>query len=77
MNLQFTISRFASQVTIKLFTTSFRMIKEITLNNVPAGLVQTQLDIKDNAGIPLANGLYYVVVTTPQGRAVGKLLVSR
>jgi hypothetical protein len=35
------------------------------------------LNLTGRGGAPLANGLYYVVVTTKAGRAVGKLLILK
>jgi hypothetical protein len=35
------------------------------------------LELKDRSGTPLADGLYYLVVTTNQGRSILKLLVLR
>jgi hypothetical protein len=64
-------------VTIEVFTTAFRRVNEITLFNVPAGLNDIALPLTDREGAPLANGLYYVVVQTPQGRFVTKLLILR
>jgi rhamnogalacturonan endolyase len=65
------------QVSISVFTTAFRRVNEITLSNVPAGITNEALPLTDKEGTPLANGLYYVVVNTPQGRFVVKLMVLR
>jgi hypothetical protein len=35
------------------------------------------LELVGRSGNPLANGIYYVVVTTKAGRATGKLLILR
>lgn len=42
----------------------------------PVG-VDLKVDLTDNWGTAIANGLYFVVVDTPQGRSIGKLLVLR
>ncbi len=67
----------ADQISLKIFTTAFRKVQETTLSNVPAGMVQTQMDLVDKFGTPLANGFYYLLVTAPQGRSVGKILIFR
>jgi hypothetical protein len=52
-------------------------VNEITLPNVPAGTTDIALPLTDQRGKPLANGLYYVVVQTAQGRFIVKLMVVR
>ena len=77
VTLQFTLSQPAGKVFIKLFTPAFRKIQETALTYVPAGLVKVSLDLEDAHGMPLANGIYYVVVETDQTRMIGKLLILR
>ncbi len=74
VSIQFVLNNPAGQVNLKIFTIAFRKVKESTFQNVPAGLFQTQLNMMDDYGVPLANGLYYLVVTTPQGHVVGKII---
>jgi arabinogalactan endo-1,4-beta-galactosidase len=62
-------------VTVKVFTTAFRMVNEFTRQS--EGGTDIALPLTNRSGAPLANGLYYVVVTTPEGRAIEKLLVTR
>lgn len=64
-------------VEMKVFTTGFRKVKDKTLENVAAGINNLPLDLNDDWGKPLANGLYYVVLTTPENKYVLKLLVLR
>lgn len=66
----------ASDVRVRIFTTAFRKVLETTFPNVPSGATVTVL-LTDRFGNPLANGLYYGVVQTSQGRSVSKLLVLR
>jgi len=66
-----------SWLTLKLYTTGFRMVREETFRNVLAGPNDFLLAVSDRWGRDLANGLYYLVVETPQARAKGKLLVLR
>ena len=72
-----TLSAPANQVTVSVYTTSFRRVNEIVLTNVPAGTSEETLPLTDRSGVPLANGLYYIVVHTPQGRFLSKLIVLR
>jgi uncharacterized repeat protein (TIGR01451 family) len=62
-------------VTVKVFTTAFRMVNEFTRQS--EGGTDIALPLTNRSGAPLANGLYYVVVTTPEGRAIEKLLIIR
>ncbi|HVZ80897.1 MAG TPA: hypothetical protein VHE12_08870 [bacterium] len=63
-----------SDVEVRIFTTSFRKVLERTFLNIPSGATLS-LSVADERGVPLANGLYYVVVRTKSGLAIGKLLV--
>jgi hypothetical protein len=65
-----------SEVKIQMFTVAFRKVKEATISNPTLGM-PISINLSDNAGYPLANGLYYVVVLTDQSRWVEKLLVLR
>ena len=63
-------------VKVQIFTTAFRKVLD-----QPPVLVAPGQDLAvaliDHWGTPLASGLYYVVVTTPAGRSVAKMLVLR
>jgi hypothetical protein len=61
-------------VDVKVFTIAFRKVIDAQ-TQVPTGVYQ--LDLHDKNGTFLANGLYYIVVTTPQARFVQKLLILR
>jgi len=65
-----------AKVTVKVFTTAFRMVNEIPYSNQEGG-TDIPLPLNNRWGTPLANGLYYVVVYTPEGRAIEKLLIIR
>ena len=77
MTVQIFLASPAPRAEIEIFTLAFRKVNEITLSNVQAGLTDLGLPLTDKEGNPLANGLYYVVVTTKSGRYTGKLLVLR
>lgn len=64
-------------VNLKLFTTAFRKIQEINDTAAAPGDYPITLSLLDKWGTPLANGLYYVVVSTGQERFISKLLVLR
>ena len=65
-----------SNVRVEIFTVNFRKVQDRTFYAVPAG-TELAVNLTDREGRPLANGLYYVVVTTNSGRVIGKLLVLR
>jgi len=77
VTIYFVLRDDSAWVHLELFTTAFRKVKEVTLNNLPAGPQNISIPLTDNKGQSLANGLYYIVVVNQQGRAVGKLLVTR
>jgi len=65
-----------SNVRIEIFTLGFRKVIDLTMDSVPTGMAIT-VRLVNRFGNPLANGLYYVVVTTRNGRTTGKLLVIK
>lgn len=61
---------------LKVFTTAFRKVVDKPFpNGIPSGTCP--LELKDDWGVSLANGLYYVVIDVPEGRAIEKLLILR
>jgi len=64
----------AGNVHVQIFTLSFREALNITLPE-PAGTDKLDILLRDKAGKPLANGLYYVLVTANGKRTVLKLLI--
>ncbi|HTC22073.1 MAG TPA: hypothetical protein VK859_14550, partial [bacterium] len=67
----------SGDVKLFLFTTAFRKVLEENLGPLPAGTQATTLELRDQRGTILANGLYYVVISQGSKRLVGKLLVIR
>jgi len=65
-----------SNIQVEIFTSAFRKVKSEFFPQVPAGTDVT-IQLTDSWGNPLASGLYYVVVITNEGRAIGKLLILR
>jgi hypothetical protein len=65
-------------VKVKLFTLAFRKVLDLDIQQVPIGM-DFNLELKDNWGVPLANGLYYIVFDRPStgARSIGKLLILR
>lgn len=64
-------------VTVKVFTTAFRKVFENTVTFTTPGPFTCVLDTGNFKGSPAANGLYYVLVTTPSDRWISKLLILR
>ena len=75
--ISFTLRDNSSWVHVEIFTTAFRKVNQVDLSNVPAGAQLVSVPLTDSHGSPLANGIYYIVVVTQQGRAIGKLLASK
>lgn len=61
---------------MQIFTTAFRKVKEEFFPQQPVG-IPVSINLTDNPGVPLASGLYYVVVNTNGSRFIGKLLILR
>jgi hypothetical protein len=65
-----------AKVALQVFTTAFRMVNTLSYDN-QAGGSNVALPLTDRNNRPLANGLYYVVVQSPAGRSILKLLILR
>ena len=65
-----------SNVRVEIFTVNFRKVQDTTFDSIPSGTAVV-VNLTGRGGNPLANGLYYVVVSTKSGRATGKMLVLR
>jgi hypothetical protein len=65
-----------SDVTVSIFTSAFRKVNTEKFQQVLAGATVTVI-LTDRTGKPLADGLYYVVVETRQGRSILKLMILR
>ena len=61
-------------VRVEIFTAAFRRVQDTTFANQPGGVAVT-IKLTDRFGVPLANGLYYVVVIIDGHRSFAKLLV--
>lgn len=77
VTLRLTLSNPADQVEIAVYTLAFRRVDNLTLRDVPSGTTDVALPLTDEWGHPLADGLYYIVARTPQGRFTTRLLVLR
>lgn len=60
---------------MRMNTVVFRKVVDKNLY-LPAG-PDPVIPLTDNWGHPLANGLYYLVFDTPEGRSIQKLVVLR
>ena|GEM_PF-346046 len=67
----------AAWLKLKIYTLAFRLVNEENFENVPAGPNDFPLALTGKGGVALANGLYYLEVTTPQGHSMGKWLILR
>ena len=65
-----------SDIKLQLYTVAYRKVFEQVIPQVLPGS-DLVLNMTDNWNHPLANGLYYVVITTDQGQTTLKLLVLR
>jgi hypothetical protein len=65
-----------AKVRVDIYTLAFRKVQDTTFDSVPSGTAVT-VSLTGRGGNPLANGLYYVVVTVNGQRSTGKLLVIR
>ncbi len=77
VTLQFALNDLVNQVSLKIFTTVFRKVNENSFSQLPPGIYQLPVELKDFWGMPLANGLYYVVVDINFERKIFKLLVLK
>jgi hypothetical protein len=66
-----------NSVNLKLFTVAFRKINAWEYNDLPQGVYEFPIELKDEGGKPLANGLYYVVAEVNGERKIFKLIVLR
>lgn len=58
---------------IKIFTLAGELVKEIRVSKTPA-----EWDVKNEAGNPVASGIYLYLITDTQGhKAIGKIGVIR
>ena len=74
------LGRDSEWLKVEVFTVAYRKVLERDLGPSRAGTRQSTwhpLDLKMEGGRPLANGVYYLRVTTEGGSATGKFLVLR
>ena len=67
----------SNSVKLKLFTVAFRKINAWDYDQLPQGVYTFSIDLKDQWGTPLANGVYYLVVNWNNRRSILKLLILR
>jgi hypothetical protein len=77
VQLQVNVKGSGATVKAQIFTTGFRKVNEVVWMNVTAGIHPLPLSITDQWGNPLANGLYYVVVSVGSDKTVLKWLVIK
>jgi hypothetical protein len=69
--------RSTKRVNLVLWTVAGRRVAEYKYGPQEPSLTEWDIDLKDDHGDPLANGLYYMTITTPQCRSTLKLFVLR
>ncbi len=67
---------FLSDVTVRIYTTAFRLVQAEPFPQTPPGTV-LNMTLTDKWNNPLANGLYYLVIEAGGKHWVVKLLVTR
>ena len=77
VQVQINLAQASNDLVVSVFSTAFRKVNEIHYGPKTAGLITLTLVGIDEWNIPLANGLYYVVVRAPQGLLIGKWVVLR
>ena len=77
VRVQVNLQQPTSWLKIKVYSLAFRMVNEENFQNLPAGPNDLPLALADKGGGELANGLYYLEATTPQGHSMGKWLILR
>jgi len=75
--LQIPLNQPQDYLTVKVFTTAFRKVYEDMVKTLPSGVFTYGLDTTRFDGGAAANGLYYVVITTPSNRWTSKLLILK
>lgn len=65
-----------ANVRVEIFTLAFRKVQDTIFDSIPSGTAVT-VNLTGRGGNPLANGIYYVVVTVNEQRSIGKLLILR
>jgi hypothetical protein len=63
-----------TDVRVQIFTTAFRKVQDEVFHQAVVGAVLS-IPLTDKGNTPLANGLYYLVVSVPRGKWTMKLLI--
>ena len=66
----------SEEVRIEIFTLAFRRVLDETIPHMPSGTAIT-INLTDRWGRPLANGVYYVILTIDGHHSAAKLLILR
>jgi hypothetical protein len=89
VTVQVSLAQQADTVKLQIFTLAFRSVQDMTVTslspNVTASTVtgasdktwKIQIPASDKWGSPLASGLYYVVITSYNKKAIAKMLILR
>lgn len=74
-SIQVTGMTSTDKVDVQIQTTAFRKVNELTFHSQGPGTAVLLVPATDGSGVPLANGLYYVIVRTEGARVVLKLMI--
>jgi non-lysosomal glucosylceramidase len=75
LQVQISLPQSVNSLTIQIFTTAFRKIFSQDFGSFPSGASIIRITPLDISHVPLANGLYYLVVNTSSGRFITKLII--
>ena len=63
--------------TVVLFNASGRLVRRLHEGDLPAGETTVSWDGRDDAGRKVPAGVYLVKVSTPEGEASGRVVLTR
>lgn len=64
----------SQNIRVEIFTIAFRKVRDETFFDIPSGK-PIPIRLTDGRGTPLAEELYYVIVTVDGRHSIGKLLI--
>jgi hypothetical protein len=76
-NIQVTGMTTMDKVQVQIETTAFRVVNQLTFHSQGPGTATLMVPTTDSLGVPLSNGIYYVIVRTQGARLTLKLMVLR
>lgn len=74
--IRFSVSR-PTEATVKVYDTAGRAVRTLSAGTLSAGRQVVPWDGRDDANLPVASGVYWYVVSTPDQSARGKVVLIR